>query len=252
MVTVHVWDAPLHAPPQPAKVDPAVGDADSETGVPEGYASEQSEPQLIPGGLAKPRAKLSKGQMSIELWRTQARYHPGMIRPRLSILLVAWAVAAACSNEAGRTAESSGIGAVPPGSLIYLEGASLRSFDLDSRDTGTLADLPSPDVALSPDGNRYVAVVETGAAVPDGYSKPKLRIGPTDGGDTTSLGPGRSPRWSPGGDQIAAVTPGPSVVDCPLTEGNASRFAPSACRPTTRSRMPSRTRSTSSAMSGRG
>jgi hypothetical protein len=62
MVTVHVWDAPLHAPPQPAKVDPAVGDADSETGVPEGYASEQSEPQLIPGGLAKPRAKLSKGQ----------------------------------------------------------------------------------------------------------------------------------------------------------------------------------------------
>jgi hypothetical protein len=50
MVTVHV-PVPLHAPPQPPKTDPVVGEAVRVTTVPETSVSEQSEPQLMPLGL---------------------------------------------------------------------------------------------------------------------------------------------------------------------------------------------------------
>jgi hypothetical protein len=50
MVTVQ-GPAPLQAPLQPAKVEPAAGEGVSVTGVPAAKSAVQAAPQSIPGGL---------------------------------------------------------------------------------------------------------------------------------------------------------------------------------------------------------
>ena len=49
IITVQL-PVPVHAPLQPAKVDPRRGAALSVTRVPPGYVPEQSDPQVIPAG----------------------------------------------------------------------------------------------------------------------------------------------------------------------------------------------------------
>jgi dipeptidyl aminopeptidase/acylaminoacyl peptidase len=76
-------------------------------------------------------------------------------------------------------------------------------------DLTALADIT--DVALSPDGQRAVALITVPDAAINGYRR-TIVTGPSAGGDWTTLEVGaaaRLPRWSPDGAVLAVVTDGP-------------------------------------------
>jgi hypothetical protein len=97
---------------------------------------------------------------------------------------------------------------VPVEMLMWVKGHRLAGYDPDTgRDKG-LRGVPSADVVLSPDGTRIAIVVDRQpGGDPEGYGDPYIRVsGLTDDGGTTELGPGRSPRWSADGTELAAIT----------------------------------------------
>jgi hypothetical protein len=122
-----------------------------------------------------------------------------------------------------------------PSELVYVKGVNLFLYDLDSGQRRKVGRLPSADVAVSPDGQRYAVVEETSPAgpTPEGFRKPVLRLGSIDGEDARELGPGRSPLWSPDGRFVAAIARAGGLVFCPdaIEEGEANV---KSCQPTER------------------
>ena len=97
-----------------------------------------------------------------------------------------------------------------PTALLYLDGTELKSFDLATRQSMTITELPSADVVVSPDGAHLVAVQETHPAGPgsEGFRRPQLVIGSTSASEIPSeLGPGRSPVWDESSTAVAAIVP---------------------------------------------
>lgn len=91
--------------------------------------------------------------------------------------------------------------------LVYVRKHRLRGFDLGSGQHVELGTVPGPDVVLSPDGQRVAVVTDLDpGGDPEGFSDPQISVATIDGDDATALGPGRSPRWSPDGVRIAAIT----------------------------------------------
>jgi hypothetical protein len=120
-----------------------------------------------------------------------------------------------------------------PQALLYVNGTTLFSFDLDSREPTRLAELPSADVAVSPDGDHLAVVEETSPAgsTAEGFRKPVVRAAPLDDpGALQKLGQGRSPVWSPDSSEVAAVDKAEGYTKCPLdpatteTEGDEVRL----------------------------
>ena len=106
----------------------------------------------------------------------------------------------------------------PHKALLYVNRTTLYSYDLSSGRRQEVTQLPSGDVAVSPDGTRFVAVKETSPAGPgpEGFRRPALvlgDIGPQAASRSITLGPGRSPLWSPDGQQIAAIAGAPGGME---------------------------------------
>lgn len=120
----------------------------------------------------------------------------------------------------------------PPQALIYVDGTSLRSYDLGSGASEVITKLPSADVAVAPNGNLFVVVEERDprGPGPEGFRQPFLMIASTSGPETPSeLGPGRAPEWSPGSNAIAAIEPTPkgeTIVVHQLPGGRIDTPAP--------------------------
>lgn len=94
--------------------------------------------------------------------------------------------------------------------LIYAQGQELRVLDVTAGDSRRVTDLPSEDVAVSPNGRLLVAVQEgdPGGPGPEGFNRPVLVIASTGGEETPSeLGPGRSPLWAASSTAVAAIAP---------------------------------------------
>lgn len=92
--------------------------------------------------------------------------------------------------------------------LIYVKDNALRGYDVSNgRDAG-LRGVPSPDIALSPDGRHIALVVDHDpGGDPEGYSDPYIELAEVfPRGEDIELGPGAAPHWSPDGRQIAAIT----------------------------------------------
>jgi hypothetical protein len=131
------------------------------------------------------------------------------------------AVLAACPADSGVTEDP---GSTPPAetgpqALLYVNGITLFSFDLDSGESSRLAELPSADVAVSPDGDYLAVVEETSPAGPsaEGFRKPVVRAATVDDpGTLEKLGQGRSPVWSPDSSEVAAVDEAEGHTKCPL------------------------------------
>ena len=102
--------------------------------------------------------------------------------------------------------------------LLYLRDRELVAYDLATGTQTDITELPSPDVAVSPDGSLLVAVEEGSpqGPGPEGYREPLLVVASTGGTETASeLGPGRSPVWAPSSAAVAAIVPtqrGESIV----------------------------------------
>ena len=109
-----------------------------------------------------------------------------------------------------------------PSELVYVKGTSLFLYDLASGRRHKVAELPSADVAVSPDGKDYAVVEETSRAgsAPEGFRKPVVRLGSIEGEDARKLGPGRSPLWSPDGKYIAAIARARGVFSCDARPGD--------------------------------
>jgi WD40-like Beta Propeller Repeat len=132
--------------------------------------------------------------------------------------------ASACTTDGQRTPDAQPqathtkktVGRTEPSELIYVDGTKLFAFDLDSQAKRKVADLPSADVAISPDGLRYAVVKETSSygSTPEGFRKPALVLGVLEREETSILGPGRSPLWSPDGKYIAAIAKAHGLLFC--------------------------------------
>jgi Tol biopolymer transport system component len=95
--------------------------------------------------------------------------------------------------------------------LIYAQGRELRVLDLATGESARVTELPSEDVAVSPDGGQLVAVQESHpqGPGPEGFRRPVLVIASTGAEETPSeLGPGRSPVWASNSAAVAAIAPG--------------------------------------------
>lgn len=120
----------------------------------------------------------------------------------------------------------------PPTALIYVDGTSLRSYDLATGATEVIAELPSADVAVAPNGRLFVVVEERDprGPGPEGFREPFLMIASTGGDEIPSeLGPGRSPEWAPGSNAVAAIEPTPqgeTIVIHQLPGGRVATPAP--------------------------
>ena len=116
----------------------------------------------------------------------------------------------------------------PPGELLYVQGSTLKVYDLEAGASKTITELPRADVAVSPDGKLLVAVQETAteaehgseegdgdegegegpAEDPEGFTAPELVVASTSGPEVPSvLGPGRSPVWAANSAAVAAIAP---------------------------------------------
>ena len=121
----------------------------------------------------------------------------------------------------------------PPAWLIYVEGTTLKTYDIASGASERITRLPSADVAVSPDGLRLVATRETHPEGPgaEGFRRPELVIASTDAQeDPSSLGPGRSPLWAPNSSAVAAIASsggGEEIVVYQIPGGKTVTAAPS-------------------------
>jgi hypothetical protein len=156
-----------------------------------------------------------------------------MFRTRLSAAVIAILAATACTTQdaaapSGEPTERQKRAAGEPdepSELVYVKGTSLFLYDLGSGRRHKVAELPSADVAVSPDGKEYAVVDETSPAdsTPEGFRKPVLRLGSLQGEDTRELGPGRSPLWSPDGKYVAAIAKARGVFSCDARPGDPRR-----------------------------
>ena len=116
--------------------------------------------------------------------------------------------------------------------LLYLRDKELVAYDLASGTQTDITELPTPDVAVSPDGLLLVAVEEGSpeGPGPEGYREPRLVVASTGGDETPSeLGPGRSPVWAPSSAAVAAIAPtdrGESIVIYNLPGAASATTAP--------------------------
>ena len=97
---------------------------------------------------------------------------------------------------------------VPSIELLYLRGRELVAYDLATGTQTDITELPSPDVAVSPDGQLLVAVEEGSpqGSGPEGYREPRLVVASTGGDEIPSeLGPGQAPVWAPSSTAVAAI-----------------------------------------------
>jgi hypothetical protein len=110
----------------------------------------------------------------------------------------------------------------PPSTLIYVDRTTLKAHDLESGETTKITDLPSADVAVSPDGKQWAAVEETSPKGPteEGFRKPAIVVGETSGeGEPTRLGPGAAPFWAPDSSEVLATAVAEGYQTCPLDTG---------------------------------
>jgi WD40 repeat protein len=153
-----------------------------------------------------------------------------MFRTKLSAAVIAILVATACTTEDAsapsgepKDPQKRSIGErEEPSELLYVKGSSLFVYDLDSGRRRRVAELPSADVAVSPDGKKYAVVEETSPAgsTAEGFRKPVLQLGSLDRQGTRELGPGRSPLWSPDGKYVAAIAKAKGVFSCDARSGD--------------------------------
>ncbi|MDQ3963912.1 MAG: hypothetical protein M3277_08395 [Actinomycetota bacterium] len=98
----------------------------------------------------------------------------------------------------------------PPEALIYVDRRSLKSYDLASGASELITELPSADVAVSPDGRLLAAVEESDprGPGPEGFRAPQVVIAGTGADEIPSeLGPGRAPEWAPNSAAVAVIEP---------------------------------------------
>lgn len=89
--------------------------------------------------------------------------------------------------------------------LVYVRDSRLEAWDPVSDERIVLGPIPTPDAALSPDGEAIAVVRDLAPGTdPEGYGEPEIVTGPV-GGALRPLGPGSSPLWSPEGKHIAAL-----------------------------------------------
>ena len=116
--------------------------------------------------------------------------------------------------------------------LLYLRDKELIAYDLATGTQTDITELPSPDVAVSPDGLLLVAVEEGSpqGPGPEGYREPRLVIASTAGDQIPSeLGPGRAPAWASNSSAVAAIAPterGESIVVYNLPGTSSPTTAP--------------------------
>jgi hypothetical protein len=162
---------------------------------------------------------------------SQIRPQKGSGTARIAAVAVLILVLASCdqadgtADPEGSESASSEAGPVENArALIYLEEGRLVTLDLESEDVHRSTELPSSDIALSPDTERFVVVEETSplGPGPEGFRQPRLVLGSTEDQPSEPLGPGRSPLWSPDGGLVAAIAPSTKPGDCPKVETEGS------------------------------
>jgi hypothetical protein len=136
-------------------------------------------------------------------------------------LVLAVLSSAACSDDTSSSPARTPSGArssVAERVLFYADGTMLHRLTLEDKKSELIAELPSADVAVSPNGQRYVAVVKAPLrGDSDELARPSLVMVPTAGPEAAiTLGPGRSPLWSPDGSSIAAISEIGGYTICPV------------------------------------
>lgn len=117
---------------------------------------------------------------------------------------------------------------VEPKFVFYMLENQLLRFKIATKFSLIVDDLPTAEVAVSPDGAEAVFVQDSNPRKAKGgeYGEPILRIGPIEGrglvGEALTLGPGFAPVWQPGGDLIAAQVKAGSSYFCPTNAGEVS------------------------------
>ena len=93
--------------------------------------------------------------------------------------------------------------------LLYLEGKTLRTFDVESRSSETVARLPTSDATSSGDGSHVVYITSSipAAGDEDFITSPELHLYEVSSGRDTTVGPGTSPLWHPTGQKFAYLEP---------------------------------------------
>jgi Tol biopolymer transport system component len=159
------------------------------------------------------------------------------------MFILAALVLGACDSSAGSTSpeerrEGPSASPAAPSHLIYVDHTTLYSYDISNGSRERLAELPSADVDVSPDGRHYVVVEETAEKEnPDEFTKPRLQLAEMGGdGEAVDLGPGYMPEWSPDGGEVAAVAKARGYLICPSNKGGTQEGEErgDACRPAER------------------
>ena len=117
--------------------------------------------------------------------------------------------------------------ATPPTRLLYVDRTELRSFDLGTGASELIVELPSADVAVSPDGNYFAVVRETDprGSTEEGFRTPEVFLGDvTSGRELAALGPGRSPHWHRDSSRVAVIEPAAAGERIVVYDTNGERL----------------------------
>lgn len=151
----------------------------------------------------------------------------------LAFALCAFLAACTPGSDAPPVAFPSDTPPAPPTRLLYVDRTTLKSYDLASGASELITELPSADVAVSPDGRLLAVVEETHpqGVGPEGFRRPRVLItGTTQDEIPSELGPGRAPEWAPNSTAVAVIETtarGETIAIYQLPGGKITLPAPS-------------------------
>ena len=110
--------------------------------------------------------------------------------------------------------------------LLYLDGKTLRTYDIDDGSSRTIAELPSSDATASGGSVVYVTSATPTTGDEDFIASPELHLYDVSSGRDVTIGPGNSVLWHPQGGRFAYLEPAePRRCEGEVCEGSNALIA---------------------------